>query len=171
MKNFFSTALLLVAAAACPLPAQAVRPDTLESQVLWASARDSTITVAAGLKDGVRPGTQGIVYLSVDYLGGTWRNRIARCVLDTATYGGCTMKVVAFTAPVRPGYSVMLFGLTGPGPAELAEQREPARRPFYTRRWFWIVGGAAAATAIAILAGGGGGSSSTGTVTVSGSLP
>lgn len=162
--------LLLTAAAASPLAAQASRPDTLETRVLQLSARDSLLTAAAGLLAGVRPGTEGIVYLPVEYQGRTWRNRIARCVLDTATDSVSTMKIIAATALVRPGYAIMLYRLGSPPAPALAVRPGPSSQPFYRKRWVWIAGGAAAVVLIAVAAGGGG-SPSTGTVTVGGSLP
>ena len=171
MKCFLITILLVLAAGASPLAAQASRPDTLYTQVLSVSDRDSTLTAGAGLLAGVRPGTEGIVYIPIDYQGHTWHNRIARCVLDTATDSVSTMKIIAATAPVRPGYAILLYGIASPQAPALAVRPKASEKPFYRKRWFWIAGGAAAAVLIVVAAGGGGGSPSTGTVTVSGDLP
>jgi len=164
-----SLALFLAAA---PAYSQASGADTLDVQVISVSRTDSTLVAAAGLSQGVRPETGGIVYLPFVYMGAEHRNRIARCMVKTVEDSTCLMKIILSTATVRPNYRIMLYNLGKP-PAEefaAASQAESRSKPFYKRRWFWIAGGAAAAAAI-LAATTGSSKSNRGTVTVSGSLP
>lgn len=166
-----SLALFLAAA---PAYSQAPGADTLDVQVISVSSTDSTLVAAAGLSQGVRPETGGIVYLPFVYMGAERRNRIARCMVKTVEDSTCLMKIILSTATVRPNYRIMLYNLSK-SPAEefaAASQAEPRSKPFYKRRWFWIAGGAAAVAAIlAATTGSSGSKSNRGTVTVSGSLP
>ncbi|OGG00905.1 MAG: hypothetical protein A3F83_06470 [Candidatus Glassbacteria bacterium RIFCSPLOWO2_12_FULL_58_11] len=156
--------------------AQAPEADSLDVPLLEVDNTDSLVTAGAGMRSGVNLDTRGVVYLNIFYQGVQYGNRVARGIVVTAADSTCRLKILESTAPVRPGYRVLLYGLR-PAPPYVAttfERKAAVKKPFYKRRWFWIAGGAAAATAIlAATSGGGksGPSSSRGTVAITGSLP
>ena len=156
-------------------PAQTGAADSLDVPLLEVDNTDSLFTAAAGMSSGVSLDTRGVVYLTINYLGVQYRNRVARGFVVTAGDSTCRLKILESTAPVRPGYRVLLYGLRPAPPVAAAtfERKAAVNKPFYKRRWFWIAGGAAAATAILAASGGGGKSSpsGSGTVTITGSLP
>ena len=167
-----ATLLLLLRVMA---PAQTGTADSLDVPLLEVDNTDSLVTAAAGMSSGVSLETRGVVYLTVTYLGVQYSNRVARGLVVTAGDSTCRLKILESTAPVRPGYRVLLYGLRPEPPVAAAtfERKSAVNKPFYKRRWFWIAGGAAAATAILAATSGGGKStpSTRGTVTITGSLP
>ena len=150
------------------LGAQVETVDTVDVAVEWVSGTDSVVAAAAGLSQGVTLATKALIYVPVQYSGATYKNRIARGTVIAVEENTCRVKIVASTARVRPGYRVLLYGLSAPV-SELAGEKPP-KVPFYKKRWFWLAS-SAAATAIVITLTRGSGKSNTGTVVITGDLP
>ena len=168
---FFNFVFLLITVS-IPLYGQGAVSDTLDVEVV-AVENDSALIAGAGLKQGVSPYTEGIVYLPFLYRGAEYKNRIARCAASMVQDSTCQMRILYSTARVRPNYRIMLFNLAGQQEEEIAAQPQPPQKvPFYRKKWFWIAGGAAATAAILVITGGDSDSkSNSGTINVSGSLP
>jgi len=155
------------------LRAQAGQPDTIDTGVRQFSLTDSVLFAGAGLPQGVTLQTKALVYLPVFYRGAQFRNRVARGQVVTAEDSTCIVKIDAFTAPVRPGYRILLYGLTPrvAEPVPLAVKEETGKTvPFYKRRWFLLAGGAVATAAVVAIITRKSGSNN-GKVVITGRLP
>ena len=142
----------------------------LGSEVTWVTA-DSLVDATRGKVHGVQPGAEAIIYLPVQYHGQTFSNRVALGTVIAAADSVCTIRLSSISAPVNPGYKIMIELFENP------DVKKPVAttggKPFYKKKWFWpVVGGVAgAAIAGAVLGGGGDSGPGTGTVDVGGSLP
>jgi hypothetical protein len=149
--------------------------DSLDVDVRWVTEKDSLAVVGAGTIDGVGIGTSAVIYVPFFYRGTPHKNRVARGLVISSADSTCRVRLTAATAPVRPGYRALLYGIIPPAVPQVAELGpKPAqkKKPFYKQIWFWPVVGAALTTTVVVIASGGGGSKSNrGTVSISGSLP
>jgi len=149
--------------------------DSLDVDVRWVTEEDSSAVVGAGTIDGVGIGTRAVIYVPFFYRGAPQKNRVARGLVISSADSTCRVRLSAATAPVRPGYRALLFGILPPAVPQIAGlEPKPAqqKKPFYKQIWFWPVVGAALTTTIVVTASRSGGSKSNrGTVSISGSLP
>ena len=161
-------ALLLFAAGS--LGAQVAPVDTLDADVRWVDSKDSVLVAGAGLSQGVTLQTGAVVYVPIYYQGVEYRNRVARGMVTAAEDSTCRVKISAYTAPVRPGYRILLYGIRLPAVSLTEQPLSREKKPFYKRKWFWLAGGAAATAAIIVVTRGGSKSNS-GKVVITGRLP
>ena len=154
-------------------PSDGAATDSINADILWVEEAESLLVAGAGTLDGVGPGTRAVVYVPFFYRGEPYKNRVARGLVISAADSSCQVRLTATTAPVKPGYRVLLYQIQPSIIPPVAEDQEiPAEKPFYKRTWFWPMVGAAVATTIIISRGGGGGKDSNrGSVSISGFLP
>ena len=156
------------------LKAQSARVDTLDVDVQWVDKVDSILVAGAGINQGVGLETKAVVYLPIYYQGEEYKNRVAYGTVIAVEDSICRVQISTATAPVRPGYRILLYGHKIAAPSVLASTEKPQpreKKPFYRRKWFWLVGGAAATAAIIAVSSGGSGSSNHGKVVITGQLP
>lgn len=151
---------------------EAAGPDSIDTDVLWVMEQDSLLVAGAGTSRGVVPGSRAVVCVPFFYRGEPYRNRVARGLVVSSTDSTCQVRLTAATAPVRPGYRVLLYRLRLPVIPPLAgTEPKPAAAPFYKKKWFWPMVGTAVAATIILSTRGGREAPTQGTVSISGSLP
>jgi hypothetical protein len=164
--------ILMMFAISSVASAQEAGTDSIDTDVRSVTEADSTLVAGAGNSQKVSAGSHAVVYVPFFYRGEQYKNRVARGIVVSTTDSTCQVRLAAETAPVRPGYRILLYQVQPPVIPPLADKTPAAKKvPFYKRKWFWPVVGAAVITTVIITAGGGGSSSNQGTVSIGGNLP